>query len=151
MTFSRNKVLKIAVVALRIVLGAIFAYAGYVKLVQPWQLFAAGIAEYQIVPLWAATFLARTLPWFEILLGLMLVVGRWSRVSSVIVSCLLLVFFSLMVRAFAQGKEINCGCFGPNELISWKTLLRDGSMLAGALFLTVVAFRNRRMAIPPSE
>ena len=64
--------------------------------------------------------------------------------SVLIVSCLLLVFFSLMVRAFAQGKEINCGCFGPNELISWKTLLRDGSMLAGALFLTVVAFRNRR-------
>ena len=144
MNSPRNKLLTAAVIVLRVVLGAIFAYAGYVKLAQPWQLFAAGIAEYQIVPLWAATFLARTLPWFEILLGLTLAVGRWSRTSAVIVSGLLLVFFSLMVRAFAQGKEINCGCFGPNELISWKTLLRDGSMLAGALFLTVVAFRNRR-------
>ena len=59
-------------------------------------------------------------------------------------SLLLLVFFSLMVRAFAGGKEINCGCFGPNELISWKTLVRDGSMLAVSLFLTAMAFRNRR-------
>jgi putative oxidoreductase len=147
MSFSRNKLLKIAVVALRVVLGAIFVYAGYVKLEQPWQLFAAGIAEYEVVPLWAATFLARTLPAFEVLLGLMLVIGRWSRTSTVIVSGLLLVFFSLMVRAFAQGKDISCGCFGPNEAISWKTLLRDGSMLAGAIFLTVVAFRNRRTTV----
>ena len=147
MTSSKNKILKIAVLVLRVALGAIFAYAGYVKLVQPWQLFAAGIAEYQIVPLWAATFLAKTLPWFEILLGLLLVIGRWSRSSTVMVSGLLVVFFGLMVRAFLQGKEINCGCFGPNELISWKTLVRDGSMLAASLFLTVVAFRNRRAAV----
>jgi hypothetical protein len=49
-----------------------------------------------------------------------------------------------MVRAFVGGKEINCGCFGPNELISWKTLVRDGSMLAVSLFLTATAFQNRR-------
>ena len=144
LNFPRNKSLKIAVLALRIALGAIFVYAGYVKLIQPWQLFAAGIAEYEIVPLWAATYMAKTLPWFELLLGLLLMIGRWSRTATVIVSGLLLVFFSLMVRAFTQGKEISCGCFGPNEMISWRTLLRDGSMLAGALFLTVVAFRNRR-------
>jgi hypothetical protein len=59
---------------------------------------------------------------------------------------LLLVFFSLMVRAFAGGKEINCGCFGPNELISWKTLVRDGALLAVSLFLAAIAFRNRRTA-----
>jgi uncharacterized membrane protein YphA (DoxX/SURF4 family) len=144
--FSRNKLIRIAVIALRVVLGAIFMYAGYVKLEQPWQLFAAGIAEYEIVPLWAATFLARTLPAFELLLGLLLIIGRWTRTSTTIVSALLIVFFSLMVRAFAQGKDISCGCFGPNEAISWKTLLRDGSMLAGSLVLTVIAFRNRRKA-----
>ena len=54
------------------------------------------------------------------------------------------VFFALMVRAYAKGMEINCGCFGPGEVISWKTLLRDGSMLAGSLLLTWTAFYNRR-------
>jgi hypothetical protein len=49
-----------------------------------------------------------------------------------------------MVRAYIGGKEINCGCFGPNEPISWKTLVRDGSMLAVSLFLAAMAFRNRR-------
>src|ERR1019366_8135743 len=107
---------------------------------QPWTQFA----DYEVVPMWAAKFLAHTLPWFEVLVGLLLIVGRWFRTSTVSTSLLLLVFFSLMVRAFAGGKEINCGCFGPNELISWKTLVRDGSLLAVSLFLTAMAFRNRR-------
>ena len=144
MPFSRNKPLQIAVVVLRIVLGGIFLYAGCVKLAEPWQLFAAGIADYEVVPMWAAKFLAHTLPWFEVLIGLLLIAGRWLRCSTVSMSLLLLVFFSLMVRAFAGGKEINCGCFGPNELISWKTLVRDGSLLAVSLFLTAMALRNRR-------
>jgi methylamine utilization protein MauE len=48
-----------------------------------------------------------------------------------------------MVRAYLKGMEISCGCFGPGETLSWKTLLRDGSMLAGSLLLTAVSFRNR--------
>ncbi|MEO8597745.1 MAG: MauE/DoxX family redox-associated membrane protein [Candidatus Solibacter sp.] len=146
MASSKNKILRIAVVVLRVLLGGIFVYAGYVKLSDPWQLFAAGIADYEIVPLWAAKFLARTLPWFEVLVGLLLIAGRWLfRTSSVSISLLLLVFFSLMVRAFVGGKEINCGCFGPNELISWKTLVRDGSLLLAALIVTFAAFRSRRI------
>ena len=134
----------IAIVVLQILMGGIFIYAGYVKLAEPWQLFAAGIADYEVVPMWAAKFLAHTLPWFEVLIGLLLIAGRWFRTSTVSTSLLLLVFFSLMVRAFAGGKEINCGCFGPNEPISWKTLVRDGSMLGVSLFLAAIAFRNRR-------
>jgi uncharacterized membrane protein YphA (DoxX/SURF4 family) len=144
MPFSINKILQIAIVVLRVALGGIFVYAGYVKLVEPWQLFAAGIADYEIVPMWAARFLAHTLPWFEVLAGLLLIAGRWFRACTVSISLLLLVFVALMVRAYAGGKEINCGCFGPNELISWKTLVRDGSLLAASLFLTAIAFRNRR-------
>jgi uncharacterized membrane protein YphA (DoxX/SURF4 family) len=144
MPFSKSKILEIAVVVLRVLLGIIFIYAGYVKLAEPWQLFAAGIADYELVPMWAAKFLAHTLPWFEVWIGLLLIVGRWFRASTVSTSLLLLVFFSLMVRAFAGGKEINCGCFGPNEPISWKTLVRDGSMLAVSLFLAAMAFRARR-------
>ncbi len=147
MDSSKDRILKIAVILLRVAMGGIFLYAGYVKLKDPWQLFAAGIRDYEMVPNWAADLLAQTLPYFELLIGLLLVVGRFLRLSTVSVSALLVVFFSLMVRAFVQGKEINCGCFGPNELISWKTLVRDGSLLAVSLFLTVMAFRARRTSV----
>jgi uncharacterized membrane protein YphA (DoxX/SURF4 family) len=128
---------------LRLALGGIFIYAAYTKLSEPWQLFAAGIRSYEVLPMQAADFLARTLPWFELLIGVLLVVGRWLRISTLATSGLLLVFFSLMVRANIKGQTIDCGCFGPGETISWKTLLRDGSMLAGSLVVTVVAFVNR--------
>jgi putative oxidoreductase len=144
MAFSRNKILRIAVVALRVVLGGIFIYAGYVKLSEPWQLFAANILAYEVVPGWAARFLAHTFPWFEVLLGLLLIAGRWARAATTTVSLLLLFFVGLMVYAKLGGKDINCGCFSSNEPISWRTFLRDGSMLAVSLFVTGMAFRNRR-------
>jgi uncharacterized membrane protein YphA (DoxX/SURF4 family) len=143
MNFSRNKPVKIGVIVLRMVLGGIFVYAAYTKLSEPWQLFAAGIRSYEVLPNQAADLLARTLPWFELAVGLLLIVGRWLRVSTLAMSGLLVVFFSLMVRAYAKGQTIDCGCFGPGETISWKTLLRDGSLLAGSLIVTVVAFANR--------
>ena len=58
----------------------------------------------------------------------MLIAGIWLRISGTVVSLLLLTFFGLMVRAYAKGMEISCGCFGPGEVISWKTLLRDGAI-----------------------
>src|SRR5450432_871157 len=144
MSSSQSKTVKAAVLILRIALGAIFIYAAYTKLTESWRLFAAGIASYEVLPMWAVELLARTLPWFELLVGLLLIAGRWLRVSSIATSALLLVFFSLMVRAYFKGMTIECGCFGPGEAISWKTLLRDDSMLAGSLFVTVMAFLGTR-------
>jgi uncharacterized membrane protein YphA (DoxX/SURF4 family) len=144
MAFSKSKFLRIVQIALRVALGVIFIYAGWVKLQDPWQLFAAGVASYELLPMWAVEVVARTLPWFEIVLGVVLISGFFFRTSSTILTAILGVFFTLIVRAYIQGKQINCGCFGGNEPISPLTMLRDGSMLAGAVVLCVMAYRNRR-------
>ena len=141
---SSNSALRAVALLLRIALGAVFVYAAWVKLRDPWELFALAINSYQILPLKAVEFVARTLPWFELAIGLMLIAGRGLRISAAATSLLLLVFFGLIVRAYAKGMEISCGCFGNNEPITWLTMLRDGSMLAGSLLLTVFAFRTRR-------
>ena len=140
MAFSRSKILRAVALLLRIALGGIFVYAAWSKLKDPWALFAMAIDSYQVLPMWAVEWLARTLPWIELLIGALLIVGRWMRISTAATSLLLLVFFGLMVRAHVKGIEINCGCFGPGEAISWKTLIRDGAMLAGSLLLTTVTF-----------
>jgi uncharacterized membrane protein YphA (DoxX/SURF4 family) len=145
MTSSRSKVLGIAVLVLRVILGAVFAYAGYVKLREPWQLFAASIASYELVPMWAGEILAKTFPWFEIVLGVALVIGRRLLAPSAVLTALVLLFFNVMLwRAFLQGKQIDCGCFGAGEALTWKTLVRDGSMLAAALIVVWSALRPRR-------
>ncbi|MGD0499773.1 MAG: MauE/DoxX family redox-associated membrane protein [Bryobacteraceae bacterium] len=131
--------------ALRIALGAVFVYAAYVKLRTPWQLFAGAIGDYKILPGWAIAPVARSLPWAELAIGALLVAGRWLlRTAATACSLLLIVFFSLMVRAFVTGAEIGCGCFGPGELISWRTLLRDGTLLAASLAVTWIGFARRR-------
>jgi uncharacterized membrane protein YphA (DoxX/SURF4 family) len=150
MTYSRSNVLRIAGIALRVALGGIFAYAAYLKLKDPWALFAMNIESYKVLPLWAVELVARTLPWAEMLLGVLLIVGFFRRTATTAASLLLLVFFSMVVRAYAKGMEINCGCFGPGEAISWKTMLRDGSMLAGAVLVTVMSYLERRKPAPPA-
>jgi uncharacterized membrane protein YphA (DoxX/SURF4 family) len=155
---ASNKYARIAALVLRIALGAVFVYAAYTKLFQiaegrlhllPWQLFAMAIDSYQLLPAWAVELLAKTLPWFELLIGVLLLVGRWKRFATTVTSALLVVFLTLIVRAYLKGQEISCGCFGTNEAISWKTLLRDGSMLAGSFFVTTMAWMARRKVTEP--
>jgi putative oxidoreductase len=146
MTSSKSKALRVAAIAIRVVLGAIFIYSAYAKLKDPWALFAMSIDSYNLLPLKWVEFVARTLPWFELFLGMWLITGTFSRLSTVFSSLLLMVFFALMIRAKMKGQEINCGCFGPGEPISWKTMLRDGSMVAGAIFVTVASFFHGRTA-----
>jgi uncharacterized membrane protein YphA (DoxX/SURF4 family) len=142
MTFLSDRTpLGFAGLILRVVLGGVFVYAAWLKLREPWALFAIAIDSYQVLPSWAVELVARGLPWCELLLGISLVAGLWRRASTLSTSLLLVVFFSLMIRAMLKGMQIDCGCFGPGERISWVTLLRDGGLLATSLLLTVIAFR----------
>jgi len=143
---SSSKVFRAVVLVLRVVLGAVFVYAAWAKLRQPWELFAMSIDAYKVLPYWAVLVVARTLPWAELAIGLALMVGRWLRVWAGAASLLLLVFFVLMVRTYVMGLKIDCGCFGLGDPISPRTLARDGSLLAGYLFLTWTGFRDRRKA-----
>ena len=144
MDFYQNRALRAILLAIRIVLGAVFVYGGYVKLQAPWALFGMAIDSYHLVPLRYIEPLARTIPWFEVALGLLLIFGWLLRISLTTVSLTLAIFFAAMLHAFLNHQEINCGCFGPGEPISKWTLLRDGSMLAGSLFLTWMALRGSR-------
>jgi uncharacterized membrane protein YphA (DoxX/SURF4 family) len=131
--------------ALRFMLGAVFMYAAYTKLRQPWLLFALSIDSYQLLPEWMVYAVARTLPWLELLLGILLVAGVWLRYLSIVAASILGLFFTVMALSYFRGAAIDCGCFGVGEPLSAKTLVRDGLLLAGALML-VVLMRVRRPA-----
>jgi uncharacterized membrane protein YphA (DoxX/SURF4 family) len=136
----------------RVALGAIFLYAAYSKLYfdGAWHLrdyqffFAMAIDSYKMLPLSIVQWMARFLPWFELLLGGLLIVGAGVRWVGSITSALLLVFIGAMTRAKIMGLEINCGCFGNNEKLGWATLIRDSSLLLLALAVTIGAFFIKR-------
>jgi uncharacterized membrane protein YphA (DoxX/SURF4 family) len=128
----------------RLILGVVFVYAAYAKLSQPWMLFAMGINSYQMVSESTAKILAQTLPWFELLLGIVLLTGVALRWSATVASSLLVFFFSVMLRAYMKNLAIFCGCFGVGEKLGPLTLARDGSLAALALAVMIGAFSMRR-------
>ena len=121
--------------ALRVLLGAVFIYAAYSKLRQPWLLFALSIDSYQLLPEWAVYALARTLPWIELVLGVLLAAGVWLRQVSSVAAATLTLFFAVMIVSYFRGAGIDCGCFGVGEPLSARTVVRDGVLVAAALTL----------------
>jgi uncharacterized membrane protein YphA (DoxX/SURF4 family) len=129
---------------LRILLAAVFLYAAYSKIRQPWLLFAMSIDSYGLLPERSVLLVARALPWLELLLGLWLASGYGLRYAALAASAQLLLFFFVMLRSYVKGLGIDCGCFGVGEALTVKTLARDGLLAACAILLTVLAFSARR-------
>ncbi len=141
----------------RLALAAMFLAAAYAKLkpqaAMPWSvasvrtslsMFAMQVDSYQLLSPGVVSMAAHVLPFVELALGLWLLSGLWLRISSLITTLLLGSFFALMVRTYSLGLEINCGCFGPGEQLGKKSLLRDGSLLAFSLAVTICAFLTKR-------
>jgi uncharacterized membrane protein YphA (DoxX/SURF4 family) len=146
----------------RLFLGGLLIYAGFTKLFIPGMnphppigvalaLFATQIDSFQLLPPWAVTRLAHTLPFVEIALGILLVIGWQLRIWASLASVLLLGFLGVVIRSYARGLQINCGCFGPGEALTIKTVLRDGALVAVSLLLTVFAFVEGRAPHPWSR
>ena len=142
---SRHRLARAGLLILRLGLAAVFAYAAWTKLREPWMLFAISVDAYHVLPEWGSVAVARSLPWVELTLAVLLLSGLWKRVAMPAASVLLAAFFSLMVRSYVRGEGIDCGCFGPGEAISPITLLRDGGLLAASLLLTWSAWRRKRV------
>jgi uncharacterized membrane protein YphA (DoxX/SURF4 family) len=135
----------------RLVLGGIFIYAGYSKIFLPiihphppigvaLSFFAMQVDSYQLLPPWGVNFVAHTLPFAEVVLGLLLLIGWRLRIWATIVTLIMLGFFAAVVRSYALGLQINCGCFANPEPLTIKTVFRDGSLAGLALLMTVFAF-----------
>jgi uncharacterized membrane protein YphA (DoxX/SURF4 family) len=133
---------RLLLLALRLVIAAVFLYAAYTKLREPWLMFAMAIDAYQLLPKWAVLTLGRTIPWLELLLGIALLCGFALRYVSAAAAILLGAFFGVMLHAYAQGLKIDCGCFGLGEPISAWTLTRDGVLLVLSLTLSILSLRQ---------
>ena len=126
----------------RLGLGALFIYAGYVKLLNPF-LFEMAVDGYQLLPPTAVIVVARSLPWLEVALGLFLWTGWKLPYSATFTTLLLGVFLVMMAVTYARGIEAVCGCFGTSEPISPRTLARDSLIFAIAATLAGYAWFPR--------
>jgi uncharacterized membrane protein YphA (DoxX/SURF4 family) len=140
--------------ALGLVLGGVFLYASYDKILHPAD-FAKIVYHYQVIgpsdklPPLVPNLLAVTLPWVEVVLGVCLIVGPWRREAAALSAALLLVFVVAVSSALLRGIDIqNCGCFSVSaegRAAGLKLILGDLALLAGALIL---AFGPRPAPVP---
>jgi uncharacterized membrane protein YphA (DoxX/SURF4 family) len=135
--FLDAKPVQVILSAARVVLGALFLYAGAIKIIDP-AAFALAVYNYHILPAWLVSMTAIILPWVEVVAGTCLVLGLWIQGGSLIVSTLLLVFTVALGFNLSRGLNIACGCFSTSsvaEKITWWYLLRDSSLLAAGLLV----------------
>ncbi len=95
----------------RLVLGGVLLYAGATKVAFP-QASARAVQAYQILPFEVAAYVGYVLPVLEILIGVLLIIGLFTRPMAALGTLLMLVFIAGIVSAWARGLSIDCGCFG---------------------------------------
>ncbi len=118
----------------QLMLGGVFLYAGASKVFGPGGL-AVSIRSYGLgLPEWFVTLSAYALPPFEVLLGLYLLVGLFTRASAWTANGMMILFIVALAQGALRGLEIDCGCFGSAsgaEASSlWVDLVRDLGLLA---------------------
>ena len=119
-----------------ILIGALFIYAGAVKIIDPVE-FARDIDNYKMLPWKLGVGLALYLPWLEIFCGLALITRILFRGSVFIVTGLMTLFILASIVAKARGLDVSCGCFGHASKylnFSWHLAL-DFLLLGGLLLL----------------
>ena len=137
--------------ASRVVLAGVFLYGGYTKLQAELQ-FASAIAGYRLLPDKLILPVASYLPWLEIILGLLLLTGWYSRFVAGFAGALLAFFIIIMTITYFRGIEADCGCFGVGERISPLTIARDSLFLIPAIFLLLEPrFRRPRETVPETR
>ncbi len=139
--------LALAALAGRIVLGGVFIYASWDKLIDP-AAFAQSIANYQILPMAWVNATALFLPWLELICGLGLFTGLAVRGSALVVGALIIIFIGALAHSIIRGIDIHCGCFSAGEGGTsnlYLDILRDIILLTVAILVLIRYGRRDRL------
>lgn len=128
---------------LRLGLGGLFCLAAFKKLQDP-QSFAEAIKGFRVVDhaelghlIVSAAFV---LPWVELVAGVLLILGLWTRAAALTVALALGAFIAGLLSVIVRGLDANCSCFGDLSLfcgseVGWCQVVRNLVMLVPAGYL----------------
>lgn len=149
----------------RLIVGGILGYAGYTKAFTPNLLlsswigfklsvssnlatFQLQVAAFKLLSPAGVSFVAHTLPFAELILGLCLIFGVFLRISATFVTLIVLGFLTVVTRAYLLHMNINCGCFQEPEPLTGYTVLRDVLIATLAVTMTILVFREAKKPHP---
>jgi uncharacterized membrane protein YphA (DoxX/SURF4 family) len=134
----------------RLVTGGVWIVAGALKVTDPASSIAA-VRAYELLPGSLVEPVGTTLPAVELVVGIALVVGAFTRGAAAVSTLLFAAFIIGIASVWARGIEIDCGCFGGGgpkkdaaSSYPWE-IARDVALLAASCYLVVV--RRTRFAV----
>ncbi|GGL24864.1 DoxX family membrane protein [Phycicoccus endophyticus] len=146
--YRRGRTLDVVGLLARLLLGVVLVWAGAAKVGHPLTSQRA-VQAYQIFPFELAGWIGLALPFLEIVVGVLLLLGLFTRPAAVVGALLMLAFIAGIAQAWARGLSIDCGCFGgggeiaPSATRYPEEIARDtGFALAGGW----LAWRPRSLA-----
>lgn len=124
---------------LRIIMGALFVYSAFYKVLEP-NAFVRVIIRYNIIPEMVTPYVAIILPFIELILGFLLLIGLRVRASSLTLIFLMILFIFAITLNVIRGESFDCGCFeftrfGFKETIGISIIIRDVIILLILLLL----------------
>ena len=130
-----NKIYPVFIYTMRLVLGIVFIYASYDKILDPSK-FARDISNYHFVPFGLENTVAIILPWLELFIGIGIVLGIYIDGNTLLSAFLLLLFNFLIFQAMVRGFNIECGCgLKEGELVGWRKLIENFTLFGGACLI----------------
>ena len=129
--------------AARLIVGGVWIAAGALKV---GDLTASGrsVVAYRILPYDASMSLGAVLPFLELALGVLLVLGLATRIAAAASVVLFAVYIGGIASVWARGLSIDCGCFGTGGARTGDQapqyaleILRDIALLVVAGFLAL--------------
>jgi putative oxidoreductase len=128
------------ILVLRIALGGVFLAAGGLKIGHA-DVFAGEIAGFQLLPHPLIAPLALLLPFLELMIGVYLILGLFTRFAAWFAAAEMGVFAAAIASAVLRGISTSCGCFGPSDkaTTSWPEVGRDVGFAAVAVIIALWA------------
>ncbi len=123
----------------RFFLGGLLVYASIDKILNP-AAFAEVVFNYRILPDDLINLTAILLPPFELVLGVLLLLGHWLAGGVLLSSSVLSVFFLSVAFNLARGLNVDCGCFTSSSASASQAemiwyVVRDALFLVPAFYL----------------
>ncbi len=116
--------------SMRMVLGGVFGFSAWSKIMAP-QALADAIVGFEIIPGSIALEAAIMLIWLELFCGIFMILGLWARATVIVITGMLTLFELGLISVVVRGIEVNCGCFGQftEMMVGWDTIMRNMVLL----------------------
>ena len=118
----------------RLALGAVFTVAGLAKIGNVPETVRA-VRAYRILPESLVHPLAYALPYLELAVAALLILGLGTRIVAVVAGIMLLLFIAAVASLGPRGIRIDCGCFGGGGIVKQTHYLREIARDSGFFLL----------------